>query len=410
MTSVRRSSETGLGGVARIFGFNEEQIEFRDTVLEFARRDLVDASSDPDGPFPRDAWNRCAEFGIQGLPVPEAHGGSGAPPSTVILGLEALGYGCRNNGLLFSLNAQMWACEEPIVRFGSDAQRMRYLPRLCDGSLIAAHAMSEPDSGSDAFALATSATKTDGGYRLAGSKTFVSNGPVADVFLVFARTSPAGGFGGISAFLVERDTPGLEVGAPLHKMGLTGSPMAEVFLSDCVVPESQRLGAEGAGLAVFTASMRVERSCILATAVGTMQHQYEASRNYAKARRQFGQPIASFQAISHRLVEMRLRLDTARLMLYRLARLLDEHAPADLEAALTKLHISESYVASSLDALQVHGGYGYLTEYGLERELRDAVGARLYSGTSDIQRNLAARALGLAAPAADPPRNREGAT
>lgn len=410
MTSARRSSETGLGRDARIFGFSDEQIEFRDTVLEFARRDLVDASSDPDGPFSREAWRCCAEFGIQGLAVPEEDGGSGASLSTVILALEALGYGCRNNGLLFSLNAQMWACEEPIVRFGNPDQRLRYLPGLCDGSLVAAHAMSEPDSGSDAFALATSATRTDDGYLLTGSKTFVSNGPLADVFLVFARTRPEGGFGGISAFLVDRDSPGLEVGAPLHKMGLTGSPMSEVFLSECAVPESQRLGPEGAGLAVFTASMRVERSCILATAVGAMQHQFEASRDYSKARRQFGQPIASFQAISHRLVQMRLRLDTARLMLYRLARLLDEDGPVDLEAALTKLHISESYVASSLDAVQVHGGYGYLTEYGVERELRDAVGARLYSGTSEIQHNLAARALGLAARAADPPRHREGST
>jgi alkylation response protein AidB-like acyl-CoA dehydrogenase len=397
VTSVRRGrDDVGLGATAEIFGFADEQLEFRDTVLEFARRDLADASADPDGPFSHEAWRRCADFGIQGLPVPEEHGGSGAAPSTVVLALEALGYACRNNGLLFSLNAQMWACEEPLAKFGSDDQKRRYLQGLCDGTTIAAHAMSEPASGSDAFALASSAVKTADGYRLNGSKTFVTNGPVADLFLVFARTRPEGGFGGISAFLVERDTPGLEVGKPLGKMGLTASPMAELFLDDCLVPPSQLLGAEGAGMAVFTASMRLERSCILATAVGAMQHQFEASRDYARERRQFGQPIGAFQAISHRLVEMRLRLDTARLMLYRLARLLDEGQAAELEAALTKLHISEAYVASSLDAIQLRGGYGYLTEYGAERELRDAIGGRLYSGTSEIQRNLAARALGLA--------------
>ena len=364
MTPMRAGHEPGLGTTAESFGFTAEQLEFRDTVLGFARRDLAPASADPDGPFSREAWRRCAEFGIQGLVVEEEHGGSGAALSTVVLALEALGYGCRCNGLLFSLNAQMWACQEPITRFGSDEQKRRYLPRLCDGSIIAAHAMSEPESGSDAFALGMTAAKTGSGFRLNGSKTFVTNGPVADVFVLFARTKPEGGFGGVSAFLVDRKTAGIEVGTPLQKMGLTGSPMSEVFLDGCEVSSSQLLGAEGAGMAVFTSAMRLERSCILATAVGAMQHQFEGCRDYARSRCQFGQPIGAFQAVSHRLVEMRLRLETARLMLYRLACLLDDDRPADLEAALTKLHISESYVASSLDAVQLHGGYGYLVEYG----------------------------------------------
>jgi alkylation response protein AidB-like acyl-CoA dehydrogenase len=403
---LEKQGVLGLGDTASSFGFTEEQVLFRDTVLEFARRELAVESDDPEAPFSRELWRKCAEFGLQGLPVPEENGGSAAAPSTIMLALEALGYGCRDNGLLFSLNAQMWACEEPIVRFGSDAQKQRFLPGLCDGSLIAAHAMSEPDSGSDAFALATRAERTPNGFRLSGSKTFVTNAPIADLFVVFARTKPEGGFGGVSAFLVERETPGLVVGKPMHKMGLTSSPMSEVFFDGCDVSDDQLLGREGAGMAVFTKSMTMERGCILASAVGAMQRQLETCLDFARSRRQFGQPIGAFQAVSHRLVDMKLRVETARLMLYRLAWLLDAGRPVDTEAALTKLHISEAYVASSLDALQIHGGSGYLVEVGLERELRDAVGSRLYSGTSEMQRNLVARALGLAGPSVNhPPRS-----
>jgi alkylation response protein AidB-like acyl-CoA dehydrogenase len=387
---------TGLGDVAASFGFSQEQLLFRETVAEFARRELGEASTQPEAPFSREVWRRCAELGIQGLAVPEEYGGSGTTPSTVVLALEALGYGCRNNGLLFSLNAQMWACAEPLVRFGTPEQKRRWLPGLCDGSLVGAHAMSEPGSGSDAFSLATRAEETDGGFRLTGSKTFVTNGPVADVIVLFARTRQQRGFAGVSAFVVERDLPGIILGPPIEKMGLGGSPMCDIFLDGCVVPLDQLLGPRHEGLAVFTASMRLERGCILATAVGAMQHQFEGAVSYARSREQFGAPIGCYQAVSHRLVNMRLRLETARLMLYRLARLLDEGGGAGAEAALTKLHISEAYVASSLDAVQIHGGYGYLTEYGVERELRDAIGSTLYSGTSEMQRNIVAHSLGLA--------------
>ena len=400
---LEKQGIVGLGDAAASFGFTEEQILFRDTVLDFARRDLAAASEDPEAPFSRELWRACAGFGLQGLPVPEELGGSGAAPSTIVLALEALGYGCRNNGLIFSLNAQMWACEEPIVRFGSGEQKRRYLPGLCDGSIVAAHAMSEPGSGSDAFALVTTAEKTPGGFRLNGSKTWVTNAPVADLFVVFARTAPEGGFGGVSAFLVERDTPGLVVGNPMHKMGLTSSPMSEVFFDGCEVSDDQLLGREGAGMAVFTKAMAMERGCILASAVGAMQRQLETCLDFARSRRQFGQPIGAFQAVSHRLVDMKLRVETARLLLYRLAWLLDAGRPVDAEAALTKLYISEAYVASSLDAVQLHGGSGYLEEVGLERELRDAVGSRLYSGTSEMQRNLVARAMGLSGPNVNQP-------
>ena len=230
---------------------------------------------------------------------------------------------------------------------------------------------------------------------LNGTKTFITNAPVADVFVVFASTDPTKGFAGLSAFLVDREAPGISVGTPFRKMGLRTSPMSEVVFSDCEVSEDRLLGPEGAGAAVFNHSMDWERSCILAAAVGSMQRQLEQSIAYAKERRQFGQPIGKFQAVSHRIVDMKLRLETARLLLYRLGWLKRDGKPAPIESALVKLHLSESFTRSSLDVLQIHGGYGYLTESELEREVRDAIASRIYSGTSDIQKNLVATHLGL---------------
>jgi alkylation response protein AidB-like acyl-CoA dehydrogenase len=379
------------------FELSEEQKVFRDEVVRFAQRELGEDLIDRDttGAFDAKAWQRCAEFGIQGLPIPKEYGGQEADPLTVMLAMEALGYGCSDNGLLFSLNAQMWACEIPILRFGTEEQKRRYLPALCDGSLLAAHGMSEPGSGSDAFALNTKAELRGDRYILNGSKTFVTNAPVAGVFVVFATTDKSLGFAGLCAFLLERGDPGLEVGEPIKKMGLRTSPMSELFFNDCEVPESRLLGKRGGGMALFTSAMEWERSCILASTVGSMERQLERSIVYARERKQYGQPIGKFQAISHRIVEMKLRLDTARLLLYRLGWSMGRGKASALDSALVKLHLSESFLASSMDALQIHGGYGYMTEYELEREVRDAFGSRLYSGTSDIQRNIAARMLGL---------------
>jgi alkylation response protein AidB-like acyl-CoA dehydrogenase len=309
--------------------------------------------------------------------------------------MEALGYGCPDNGLLFSLNAQMWACTYPLVRFGSEEQKRRYLPAMCDGSLIAAHGMSEPGSGSDAFGLTTRAEPRGDRFVLHGSKTFVTNAPVADVFVVFARSPESKGFAGLTCFLIERGTPGLTVGAPLHKMGLRTSPMAELFFDGCEVGSTQILGKPTGGMRVFTAAMDQERALILACTVGTMERNLERCIAYARERQQFGRPISDFQAVAHRIVDMKVRLETSRLLLHRLGWLMDEGRPTALDSALAKLYLSESFVASSLDAVQVHGGYGYMAEYDVERDLRDAVGSRLYSGTSEIQKNLVARLLGL---------------
>ena len=376
---------------------DEEQRSLKQSVAEFARNELngdLDRR-DHEASFPREAWVKCARLGLQGLPVPADYGGVDASATTITAALEGLGYGCADNGLIFSLGAQMWACELPLVHFGTEEQKRRYLPAMCDGSLIAAHAMTEPESGSDAFSLKTTATATDGGWLLNGSKTFASNAPESDVFIVFATTDRRLGFAGLCAFVVDRDTPGLDVGRPFSKMGLRTSHLSELFFSDCRVPAANLLGKAGAGMVIFNRSMLWERSLILAPAVGTMRRQLERCLAYGREREQFGRPIGEFQAISHRLADMKLRLETSHLMLYRMATLLDDGSATDLDAALTKLHLSECLVQSSLDALQIHGGYGYVTESGIERDVRDALAGRIYSGTSEMQRNLIATHLGM---------------
>jgi len=367
-------------------------------IERFARERLNEGlvARDRECRFPRDEWDACARLGIHGLPFPAELGGAGADVPTTSRAMEALGAGCRDNGLLFSINAQMWSVQLPLWKFGTPEQQQRWLPPLCAGTLIGAHGMTEPDAGSDAFALATTARPDGDGYVLSGSKTFVTNAPVADLFLVFARVGGGRGFLGVTAFLVERSNSGLTVGRPIEKMGLRTSPMAEVRLDDCRVPAAARLGSQGEGARLFASAMAWERACLLATCVGAMQRQLDDCIRYAQTRRQSGSPIGRFQSVANRIVDMRLRLETSRLLLRRVARLAEEgSATLPLEAATAKLHISESWVASSLDAIQVHGGYGYATESEVERDLRDAVASRLYSGTSEIQRNLIAGALGL---------------
>ncbi len=379
------------------FSLSHEQQELYQAVVRFAQRELKDdiAQRDLRSDFSSALWKKCAEFGIQGLPIPEQYGGSGRDALTTIVALEALGYACRDNGLLFSLNAQMWSFELPLWKFGREDQKARFLPRLCDGSFIGVQAMTEPDSGSDAFSLRTTAERNGNRYVLRGSKTFVTNAPVADAFLVFARTDREKGFAGISAFIVERETAGLSVSGQAHKMGLRTSPMGELVLEDCEVGEDHVLGSLGAGAAIFAASMDWERMCILACALGTMQRQLEQCIDYAKTRTQFGQPIGKFQAVAHRIVDMKIRLETARLLLHEVGWLKATGRRTTVESAMVKLYLSECFLHSSLDAVQIHGGYGYMSEYELERDLRDAVGSRIYSGTSEIQRNIIAGGLGL---------------
>ena len=379
------------------FAWKPEQLALKSTIVEFAQRELNEdlIGRDHRGEFSRRAWEKCAEIGIQGLFLPEEYGGGGADPLTTAFVLEGLGYGCRDNGLLFSLNAHMWACEVPIWKFASPELRQRYLPRLINGEWIGAHAMSEPGSGSDAYALEARAERRGDHYVLNGTKTFSSNAPVADVYVVFATVDKGKGYLGVTGFAVERGFPGITVGPHAEKMGLRTSPMGDVILEDCIVPAENVLGDEGQGAKIFNTVMEWERTCILASWLGAQQRQLEQSIEYAKQRRQFRRPIASFQAVSHKLVDMHVRLESSRLLLYKAAWLLGEGQPAVTAAAIAKLYASQAAVQSTLDAIQVHGGYGYMTELELERAARDAIGGTLYSGTSEIQRVLIASALGL---------------
>ncbi|MEO8634288.1 MAG: acyl-CoA dehydrogenase family protein [Gemmatimonadales bacterium] len=379
------------------FAWSSEQLEFRQAVLDFARKALQDdlIARDHAAEFSRDLWRRCGEFGIQGLPFAEEHGGGGRDVLTTILAMETLGYACKDNGLLFGLAAQMWSVQMPIHRFGSEDQKRRYLPRLNSGEWIGAHAMSEPDSGSDAFALRTTATVDGDHYLLNGAKTFVSEAPVADLFLVFATIDRTKGALGLTPFLVERETPGFSVGKKIAKMGLKTSPMAELFFENCRVPTANRLGREGRGVQLFNDSMEWERACILASNLGTMDRLVEDAVRYTRERKQFGKPIGEFQGVSHRIADMKVRLEASRLLLYQAAWAKERGEFAGLRAAIAKLYLGEAMVQSCLDAVQVRGGYGYMTEYEVERDLRDAVGGTLYSGTSQVQRNLITRNLGI---------------
>lgn len=379
------------------FSWSEEQVAFKSSVIDFARKEIDPGleTREANSVFSRDLWNKCASFGIQGLPFPVEYSGQGADALTTMLAMEALGYGCRDNGLIFSMNAHMWSGAMPILRFGSEEQKMRYLPGMCAGSVIGVQGMTEPGSGSDAYGLSTTARLNGDHYLLNGSKTFVTNAPVADVFVVFASIDLSKGWAGLTAFLVDKDAPGLEVGKPFEKMGLRTSLMSDLFLGDCEVPVENTLGRPGSGMMIFQHSIEWERSCILASTVGSLERQLDACIDYGRQREQFGQPIGKFQAVSHRLVDMKVRLEAGRLLLYRLGWKLDHDQATPLDSSLVKLFLSESFVASSLDALQTHGGYGYLTESGLERDVRDAIASRIYSGTSEIQKNVIASQMGL---------------
>lgn len=380
------------------FALTEEQEQLRGQIIEFAQGELNQGvvERDREHRFSRDLWRKCGQLGLPGLPVPEEYGGTGLDTLSTAVALEALGYGCTDGGLVFSLCAHLLSCVVPIWKHGSEEQKRRYLPGLCDGSLIAVNAMTEPDSGSDAFAMSCTARHDGNGYVLNGTKTFSSNGPIADLAVVFAVTDPAKGYhGGVSAFLIEKDTPGFRPGQTFEKMGLRTSPIGELILDDVRASAGAVLGPVGAGATLFTQAMDWERVCLFASHLGTMQRLLERAIGYARSRRQSGQPIGKFQAVAHRIADMKVHLEAARLLTYRAAWRLDRSRHVGLDASIAKLFVSESLVKVALDTVRVFGGYGYMTEYEVERALRDAIGSTIYSGTSDVQRNIIARWLGL---------------
>lgn len=378
------------------FSWSETYLHYQKKVVDFAstlNEGILERDST--GTFSKESWKSCASFGIQSIAVPKKYGGEEEEIdiSKGVLAMEAFGRGCKDNGLALALNAQMWTVQVPIADFGTEKQCEKYLSKMATGESIGAHALTEPNAGSDIYSLQTRATKTDEGYVIDGEKHLISLAPEADFFLLFANVNPEKGKWGISAFLIDKGTPGLTIGKAQSKMGMRTVPIGKLSFSDCIIPHDNLLGSEGAGFSIMNHSLEYDRCCILASQLGAMQRQLEETLKYTKERKQFGKKIKNFQSVSNRLADMRLRIETSRLLLYKVAWLKKNGKPAMMEAAMLKLHLAENFVASSLDAIRCTGGIGYLTEYEVERDMRDSIGGLLYAGTSDIQRNIIAQLL-----------------
>jgi len=374
------------------FDLTTEQRKRYDALLASARLTSTERAT-PE--FTTAQWRAAADLGMTGLCLPAEHGGQGLGVLDTALGLEAFARGCPDTGLAFAIAAHLLACAIPIRDFGAAPVRDRLLTGMASGRLIAANAMTEEDAGSDVGRLSVTASPSGDSYLLDGEKSFASNAPAADVLVTYAVSDPDAAFLGISAFAVPRDAPGLEVGPPFGKMGLEGCPAGRVRFDRCVVPAGCRLGAEGGGSAIFQHSMSWERACLPAIYLGMMETQLDRCVTHARRRRQFDRPIGDYQAVSHRIATMRLRLEGARLLLYRGCWLADRGEHDVTATALGKVAVSEAAVANSLDAIQIFGGRGYLTATGIEQNLRDSVAARIFSGTNEIQRELVAREAGL---------------
>lgn len=379
--------------------WSDEQRDLRRAIREVAGKAGRDhLERDATGVFDREGWHLLGDVGLFRLPFATEWGGLGKDLVTTVAVLEELGYGCHDAGLSFSATTHLVSTGVPLQRFGSAALKSRYLPGICAGTTIGAHALTEPGGGSDLASMRTRAVRDGDDFVLNGSKAFVSNGPVADLIVVYARTGEAGDIGGLSAFLVRRDSPGLTVGQPVSKLGLRTSPLAELFLRDVRVPRDHVIGGVGAGFLVFDHVMQWEILCGFAVTTGEMRRRLERCVEYARSRRQFGTHIGSHQAVSHKLVDLHIDLATARKWVHDTAARAQAREDVAADIATTKLIVSEANVRSALAAVQVFGGYGYTTEYGLEKELRDAVGGTIYSGTSEIQRERLAVLMGLDRP------------
>jgi alkylation response protein AidB-like acyl-CoA dehydrogenase len=345
--------------------------------------------------FWHEGWERLAAKGMLGLLAPTEHGGADLDLCSALLTIEGLGHGCRDDGLIFAMSSQVLTMQLTLQRFGSTEQVSTWLPRLLTGEAFGAFCMTEPESGSDAYSLTTAATPVTDGYQLDGEKAWITMAPLADVFIVFATVNPELGRWGITAFLVPADTPGLTVGNNRPKSGMRTTPFANVVLDGCVVPESARIGSEGAGASIFSAAMEAERGFLLAGGVGALERVLDDAVDYARNREQFGQPIGTFQGVSHPIADIKLAHESARLLLYKAAALQQRGNGSMMAAALAKLGASEAVLSGALTSLEVHGARGYVTEFEVEREVRNALGGVIYGGASAIQKNIIARLLGL---------------
>jgi butyryl-CoA dehydrogenase len=364
----------------------EEQRQVRDMCREFAAKELIPNARrwDEHHEFPRQAVQKLGELGLLGIAVPAEWGGAGMDTVAYALAMEEISRGCAGTGVIMSVNNSLYC--DPILKFGSEAQKKEFLEPFAAGRKLGAFALTEPMSGSDAAEMQTVAVRRGDEYLLDGSKNYITNGPQADVILVFAMTDKAKRHKGISAFLVPSDAPGLSRGKPDDKVGIRASGSCTVFFEGCAVPERCRLGAEGEGFKIAMATLDGGRIGIASQALGIARAALEAALAYAKDRKAFGQAISQFQGIQFMLADMATELDAARLLVWRAAALKDQGVRHSAESAMAKLYASEMCERVASKGIQIHGGLGYMKECDAERHWRDSRITEIYEGTSEIQR------------------------
>jgi butyryl-CoA dehydrogenase len=374
------------------FLLNEEQDAIRQAAKEFADEVVAPGAGERDetAEFPAEIVKQLSELGFMGMTVPEEWGGAGTDHVCYVLALEEISRADAGVGVIMSVNNSL--CCEPILLHGSEALKEKYLKRLATGEILGAYALTEPGAGSDAGALSTTAVRDGDHFVLNGSKAFITNGDSCDVMVVYAKTEPEAPNGkGITAFVVDKGTPGFNVGKHEEKMGIRCSDCCAITFEDCRVPAENILGEEGKGFKIALATLDVGRIGIGAQALGIAQAALDESVKYAKERQQFGKPIAYFQAIQWKIADMAMRIHASRLLLWRAAWMRDQGMRHTLESSIAKLFASETGMAAALEAVQIHGGYGYIREYPVERLMRDAKICEIYEGTSEVQRLVIAR-------------------
>ena len=378
------------------FAFSREQLMFKKEVIRFAKKEILPRVQEHDlkGAFDFESFRKMGAFGILGLHFPEALGGGGADVVTTVLAGEALGEAGVDGGLTLAYGAHSFLCADTIFRHGTDAQREHYIPRLASGEWIGCMGLSEPDAGSDVASMSTTATRRGDTYVLNGTKMWITNGPIADVAVIYAKTDPDQQHAGISAFIVDKGTPGFSAGPPLIKMGVRTSKTSELVFNNCVIPAANLLGKEGEGFLMAMQTVEWDRSALLAPFVGATTYLLKRCADYAKGRVQFGQPIGHYQAIKRKLADIRIFGEAARALVYRIAWCKDQGRPLNhLEAAVAKLFVGDWSLAITNDAVTLHGGYGFTHEFDVERIFRDTRLAPIGGGTSEIQKMIISRLM-----------------
>jgi alkylation response protein AidB-like acyl-CoA dehydrogenase len=378
------------------FSLSQEQRMFRETVYRYGRDEIAPLCEEADlkGEFSFEIWRKLASFGILGLPLPEELGGSAASILNCCLAGEALGHAGIDGGSLLAWGAHTYLCAHNIYAFGNEEQKQKYVPKLASGEWIGCMGLTEPGAGSDAASLSTTAVKKGDRYILNGSKTFITNAPVADVMVIFANVNKARKHEGITAFIIEKGTPGLTTGKPFHKMGCKCSSTSEVFLADCEVPEENILGGEGKGWLIALSGVEWDRCTLLSPVLGAALYNLESCARYANERQQFKRPIRNFQAIQHRIADMKVFIEAVRLAVYRVASAKDNGQMLNpLQAAVSKVYAGDRGFEMASEAVQIFGGYGFMHEYPVERNFRDSKLAAIGGGTSDIMRMIVSRIM-----------------